>query len=292
MTVLAVAVLEREPALLAGFDDGRVVAVAAGTERVICTMNAPVESLAVTADQTTVIATDTAGAVEYRALADGRLELSLSWANKIKVAAALDADRHAGVDSKGNFVLWSRDGGAFVSTALRNNISGMAVREDGLVVLTRALRWLLWDPFTSAFTQPFETVDGMRLSQQNGTAGVSRNGRFFYVYWDDFLLFDAVTGAPLREGRSAWYVHTTSLSDDGRLLLMGGKAGWLGAVDDKDELVLDLRVGEDDVHDVVLSPDGRLGAWRDRAGRAGLIDVAARQVIRAVHAISTAPTDE
>lgn len=280
--VLAIAPLEHQPLLLAGLDDGRIIAITPHSERVICTMNAPIASIAVTADETALIASDAGGAVEYRMLSDGRLNLALSWRNKIKAAAPLDVDRHVGVDSRGQFLLWTRDGDAFHPQALRENISNLVVREDGLVVLTLGLRWLLWDPFVNAFTRPFATVDGMRLSQQNGSTGLSRNGRFFYVYWDDFLLFDAATGALRREGRSPWYVLSTSLSDDGCLLLMGGKNGWVGAVDDHDELVLDVRVGEDDVDDVVLSRDGQFAAWRDRIGRAGLLEVGSGRAILAV----------
>lgn len=271
--------------MIAGLDDGRIVLFR--PDRPVVTLErfgAPVSWLRFDAFRPHAMAADAAGNL----LVDWPTGLQrLAWERPIMQAASFGGDRYVAVDADARVVDWApSDGPArYLEDAQGQPLRahGLAVRDDdGSLVLRRGLGWTRLHVDDDSPGQRFVPVDGMDLRQQNGDVGLTRDGRHFYVYWDELQVFDTASGELVRETEADWYVYATSLSNDGRFLAMGGKAGWLGVTGPDGRLVAELQAGRADVTRAVIGRDGAAVAWCDRDGNAGLVDVAtSRQLLSA-----------
>ena len=174
----------------------------------------------------------------------------------------------------------------------------LASPSEDFLVLLEAFGWRHWQmdqlrfaglsggatdrPVAGRAGELRQAVSPRGLMYDDGRLGLSRCGRALYVYWDDYLLFDVRSGRRLHEGPAPHHPISAALSTGARRLALGTAEGEVVVTTGRGEDVCRLRPTTGRMHGVDFDDSGRLVAWRDQEGRAGVIDGAAgREILTA-----------
>ncbi|MGZ5442205.1 MAG: hypothetical protein ACXW31_06825 [Thermoanaerobaculia bacterium] len=238
-----------------------------------------VTALALSRGGAQIIAGDANGRVSIHETAGGAPVDALQCNEGVAQLAILGPRVYVTVDVFREGLLWSpRDDGTLAATPISDG--GVPIPFDSFGVspggerltLRDSLGWRIWDRAGASIVSRHEPIDGMRLSYVSGIVEVSANGAFVLVYWDDALIFDAVTAALRSQGPTHGPPSAGAVSDDGTLMVIGEQGGRVLLLDQSDEPraavdVTSARIGAATLGDGVA-------AWLDDRGGFGVIDPA------------------
>jgi len=146
--------------------------------------------------------------------------------------------------------------------------------EDGRrLTLLDGFRWRVWDRDTRAITASHRPIHGLAVTNLSGDMGLSANGRFYYAYWDACLVMDTTGASVVREHDVVVGPVSSALSDDGRVLVIGGEEGVVVVAGPDGKTIFDDAPGASTILQVSVGATGRLATFVDAAGGAGCIDI-------------------
>jgi outer membrane protein assembly factor BamB len=240
-----------------------------------------VQYLSLSRDGSLLLAADSIDGVRILRTADGSHLDAFRCMAAVQQGAILAPREYVTVDGLRNGQLWTAtDDTTLRATAICSindtpcPFDEFGVAEDGSrLALRSALNWMVWERQGNRVQAIHQPIDGMQLMYMAGVAGLSRNGRYYFVYWDDYAVFDTNTGEMLWEHPIRNRAASAILSNDAQHLVVGGEAGDLTVLDSDGELVVNIRPAPEEVVQVDIRPDGVLAAWLDRAGGFGLVNV-------------------
>jgi hypothetical protein len=236
-------------------------------------------AIALSTDGLLILAGADRGAVVVDAA--GRLLDTLPSPREVDGAAVLGMGAYVSVDSGHYGLLWSvtADGVLQSEPVCSDGVepvqfSGIGILGDGSrMTLSTGLGWLNWQREGNRVTSSHEPVDGRQLALLDGATGVSRNGTFWFVYWDDFAVYDTASGREIFRHDPRSNAACGALSDDGGLIVIGGRHGDVFSMNRDGELKVELRPGTAEIRAVDVRPDGTEAAWVDWDGHCGIIDL-------------------
>ncbi len=132
------------------------------------------------------------------------------------------------------------------------------------------------DRNTAAVVAWRQPIHGMELDYLVGYVGLSAGGRYYFTYWDDYLVIDTLTGEEMRRESILFPVRTAALSADGSMLLVAGESAELACVGTNGEALwrreLPRPVASVALHDsnlfaMYVDCDGECGAVSCADGR-------------------------
>lgn len=269
-------------------DDGAVFRFDAGSSQFLKIFDqATVRRLSVSREGSLLFAADPSGEVSIRHTEDGSVFEQFRCPNAVKKGAILGPHEYMTVDVQRSGFLWTLDeDGALASTPICSDGStpipfdGFGISADGMrMTLLSALKWMIWDRKSNSVIATHRPIDGMQLMYLDGIVGLSHSGAFYFIYWDDYMVFETGSGHELRSYPIRNHAICGALSDDGRLLAVGGDVGDLLVLDPNGKTVVDLRPAPKDeaIVQVDIGADGALVGWVDRAGGFGLVDTSTGQ---------------
>jgi hypothetical protein len=118
-----------------------------------------------------------------------------------------------------------------------------------------------------------EPIHGMELDYLAGYVGLSAGGRYYFTYWDDYLVIDTVTGEEIRRESILFTARTAALSADGSMLLVAGENAELACVG-ADGQALWRRELPRPVATVALHDSNLFAMYVDCAGECGAVSCA------------------
>jgi hypothetical protein len=183
------------------------------------------------------------------------------------------------LDNGGTGHIWSHAGTTLVSEPICDppgvplKFEKFGVPDDGRLVLIDGFRWRVWDRVTQAVTESHAVIGGLEVDNPSGDTGVSANGRFYYIYWDTYLVIDTLDGSVAGEHQVVVDPFATALSNDGRSLAIGTLAGAVVIAGPDGTPVFDDNPAAGVVVQVSIGANGRLATFVDEQGGAGCIDV-------------------
>jgi WD40 repeat protein len=265
--------------LLAGLSDGRIIAVDPEShEERGGFRNTSVSFLHADERSETIVSANTHGGIAMLKF-DGSIISSFSWKRMIRQFMELSDNTWMGIDSERNGILWREHPKESMMASVMYDESEIdymdqaALTKDGFLVTRCALDWKVRDAKTMKVTAEFDPIDGMMLHQPIGEIGLSENGLYYYCYWDDFILFDTMTGKEINQFEAKHFPTCSAISNDGWLLALGGEDGWVGIIDDNGDLTVDEKPGVNDISSVTFNETFSFLSWVDSEGGAGLISV-------------------
>lgn len=199
-------------------------------------------------------------------------------------AAFLDRDRYLTVDHRREGRLWRhRDDHNVWPIAIAADGSATAVGFDRFGVidggehltLLDALGWKRWTRDNNRVEYARQMAAGERLAYLDGVSGVTANGAYCFLYWDDLAIFDAASGELFVEGPRKYAARAAALSDDATRFVVGTPDGRLLALRPDGEVEWKLQVSDAEIAEIALRPDGGMLGWIDEFGSFGLVDARA-----------------
>lgn len=237
-------------------------------------------------DNRTLIASDSSGRVQVWDRLTGEPMDRFTCPHAIVQCARLDSERYFCVDARRRGWIHGRGTGGDGRPAIpvMRRQAGDAVCEfdrfavipgGRRVVLQSAFSWMIWDAEANEVIEEHHPVDSMHLVYMSGQRGLSSNGRFFFVYWDEYLLIETAGNREL----GAWDVvlspTAAALSDDAGVLVLGGPDGELAAVGKDGGSLLEVRrPTEESILILAISPGGETAGYVTASGEAGIVDLA------------------
>ena len=143
------------------------------------------------------------------------------------------------------------------------------------MVLLTAFRWTVWNTETVTEEYRHTALDGMDLNNVDGLTGLSSNGLYYFIYWDDYAVFDTHEKRRVRSLHRPMQADAAALSDDGCRLIAGAESGRLVVIDPDGRLLIDITPEKAPITQVAINRDGSVGAFLDLAGEGGVIDIMA-----------------
>jgi hypothetical protein len=285
------AIVGSGPAMLVGTAAGQVMECAIGaapSPRPFTGLEGSViTSLSISASGTVVMAGDAAGNVRVWNRDDGAIVDAWRGEYATVQCAMLGPREYLTVDQRRNGRIWrpGANGGVEASAVVQR--LGEACQFDRFaagpgedrVVLLSGFRWMVWDRRENSVTEEHEPVEGLKLVYMAGQVGLSSNGQFYFVYWDDYTVIDTVAGRELWTRDILLSPTAAVISGDAQVLMLGGPKGKIFAVGPDGESTTEIQFGEAAIREVALSADGRIATFVNSQGAAGVIDVPRRRVI-------------
>lgn len=239
-----------------------------------------IESLAVSADGALILAFDAEGrGLAWDRARRERIDELRSAEAVIQCAAAGPGD-YVTLEYSGTGQVWSRTGDALqAETICDPPESPLWFRTFGLsgdgrrLTLIDGFRWRVWDRASRTVTASQTPIHGLEVDYLSGEIGVSANGRFYFVYWDTYMVMDTSDGSVVREHQIAVTPACGSLSNDGRILAVGAEDGVVLGAGADGETVFEERLGAGAILQVSVGAEGRLAAFVDKQGGAGCVDL-------------------
>ena len=280
-----------EPRLLCGTAAGRVFEFPAGSPAQILSYRgldgSAIRSLDISADGGVVIGSNREGRLIAWDRATRKSVNELTARRPMIQAAVLGPQSYLLLDDRWTAYTWRPSESAVTGWEPITATSGEAltVGEFGVasgaerVVLLYEFEWYVWDPATRRIVETRMPEDPMYLANPSGRTGLSRNGRFFYVYWDKYLVFDTMSAEQIRREDSIMDPSACALSDDGQVLVLGDPDGGVVVVGPDGSAVFDEVLSSEKIVDVQIAPAGALATFVDAGGEAGCVDVAGRKVL-------------
>lgn len=235
-------------------------------------------------DDGTLVASDSSGRVLVWDRRTGDPTDRFTCDDTIVQCARLGADSYFCVDSRRRGWIHGRGGGdgRQATRVMRRQAASAACEFDRFavipggrrVVLQAAFHWMIWDAGSNEVIEEHHPVDSMHLVYMSGQRGLSSNGRFVFVYWDEYLLIETAGNREV----GAWDVllspTAAALSDDARVLVLGGPDGELVAVGPEGASILETRPTEEAILRLAISADGETAGYVTASGGAGVVDLA------------------
>jgi WD40 repeat protein len=141
---------------------------------------------------------------------------------------------------------------------------------EGSLVLLDGFEWIRWDIAGETVIDRAEPVQGTRLLHPDGLIGLTRNGRYYFVYWDEFALYDI----PARHDvRRSWFLEAMSsaaIAEDGATTALGGKDGSILFMDSKWKVTAQYD-GKVKIRTMAFSDDGNALSFLDAGGGGGAV---------------------
>lgn len=280
----SVLVIDAERAVLVGTQQGLVLerrVDAAELRRFEGLEGSAIRALAASVDGRAAMACDAAG--RAATWERGRGELIDAWTigGAGVQCAILGARAYLTVDARRRGALWTAAGDAGLTATPITERPGAPCGFDrfgvsadgGRIVLLSGFRWMRWDPRAAAVIQAETPVNGMQLLYMSGEIGLSPDGRWYYVYWDDYTVIDTETGVERWTYPIPMHATATALSGDGQHLAVGGEDGRLLVLGADGRAAVDLRPTEAAITQVSIGAEAALVAFVDAEGGAGVVDV-------------------
>jgi len=288
--VTRIIVNDHEPRLLIGTTAGRVVACAIHQALVVAFNGLEgdaIHALCASEDGRLVMAADAQGRVAVWDRATQTLLDTFHSPQPVVQGSTLGAHHYLTLDNRRRGTIWARHAeGHMVPVPFCDEqvepcpFDQFGVSDEGArVVLRSAFQWSVWDLHTRTVTETHKPVDGLRLDYMSGDIGLSPNGQFYYTYWDDYLVIDTVSGAVVRELPVIMDPMTSALSNDGRILVVGGRSGEVAGVASDGAVLFKEKLAEGPVQHVSLNANGRLATFVDDTGVAGCLNVEAGRLV-------------
>ncbi len=211
---------------------------------------------------------------------DGQLLASVECERPIRQCAAIGGGKFLLLEDAGFARVWSPGkplSGPIQDTpgkVGRYGQTGVSV-ETGRMVLLTAFRWTVRNTETGTELDRHTALDGMDLNNADGLTGLSNNGLYYFIYWDDFAVFDIAEKRQLRSLDRPMQADAAALSDDGRRLAVGAESGRLVVIEPDGGLLVDTTPGRAPIAQVAVNHDGSVAAFLDLAGEGGAIDTTA-----------------
>ncbi len=279
--VTAIRLAERQGRLLLGCEDGRSVAVRIPQGAMEFQAKADamrIRALDAWEDAKLLLAADQGGKVTVWNIDSAQVAEQFQGEHAIIQAAILAPEEYVTVDAFRKGSVWRRTGGDMQGAAIQDGnsepclIDSFAVVSGGSdLALHEGFGWALWDRLSRRVRVKHEPVDPRGLLYEDGRMGLSGSGRFYYIYWDDYQVFETTTAAEIASGRVRYQAMSAALSDDGARLAIGLKDGRVLALGGDGKPAIECRPSQTKIYDVAVA-SGKLIAWRDKDGGAGLID--------------------
>lgn len=246
-----------------------------------------VRSLTSAPDGALVIASNALGSVGI--WRRGEAEPVDSWASDQAViqSATLGPREYLTLDWQRRGLIWAPGADGALEPAIMMRAPGQPCAFDRFAVwpggervtLISGFDWMVWDRRQNALIAEQQPVDGLQLVYLAGQVGVSANGRFYFVYWDDYIGIDTTTGKELWIEPVDFSPTGAAMSDDAQTLLLGDRNGRLIAVGPDSAAKMELKSGEFAIQQISLTADGRVGVFVNSRGAAGVIDVPSGRVV-------------
>jgi len=229
-------------------------------------------------DGSVAIAGSSSGEVAVWRTGDGLLLDRFQCASAVKQASILGPSCYVTIDSRRRGNLWQRDGKTLHGTPITSDGTlplGVdafgAPAGAGPLTLVTALSWKRWSRPANRVTAEFSPIDGGQLAQLDGLAGVCADGAHCFVYWDDYCVFDAASGALESQGPARIPANAAALTNDGKWLCIGTPTGRICAIDGQGRIATRRKVATAGIAKVSLSRDGTQLGWIDALGRYGVL---------------------
>ena len=267
--------------LVAGTDDGAVCVVHAlrgVLSRYQGLGGAAIQALAVSSDHGLLMAATMGGRALIWESGTGEIFDWLKTDSPILRCGINGPHEYFTVESPGTGALWT-PGADGLTKSLMVDSDGRRIEVDEiepknpLWILRDGFEWLQWDPKLRSIGKSFKPVSGSRMSYPDGTLGLSHGGRFFYVYWDDLLVFETGTGKCVREQPILRATTATDLSADGARFAIGMSDGRIVVLGTEGNRIVDIKPTAGLVSDVMFATDGKYIAFRNEDGTGGEVDV-------------------
>ena len=158
-----------------------------------------------------------------------------------------------------------------------NDRGGIPIEADQVVlmdkvgVLLDAFELFVWDP-ELGLLDVRRPVEGTRLGHPDGLLGLSSNGHYYYVYWDELIIYDVVAKALLRRARFDGAASCADLHGDGGLFALGRSNGDIIVRDAHQKTVLEYNAGSR-IREVRFSADGSYLAFIEKEHGVGVLDL-------------------
>lgn len=266
---------------------------------------APVLSLAADPGRRRVLAGHGSGRLRVWDTPRSEVTATLTAEEPLIAVLAPEGAEHAALGGRRTPYLWQVDEEGRVRGGAMVDLAGSPLLADDLAsphpdhwVLRKGFGWYLWqlDRLRLAGQAPdregaavagrtgelVRPVDPRGLVYDDGCVGLSACGRVFYTYWDDFLLFDVRSGRELHRGPTPHHAIAAHLTAGARRLALGTAEGEVIVTTAKGREVSRARPTAGRIRSLHMDAAGRVVAWRDHEGRAGVLDGAAgREILTA-----------
>lgn len=284
-TVTQIIVMSHEPRLLVGTSEGRVFTSSAHNGKVKREFKglegSAIRSLYWAENCSLVMASDIRGRVVIWEWKNLTIIDEFSSPYPVVQCAAFRLHHYLTLDNHRCGTIWTQGiDSHLISTPICEKddeqcfFDQFSICEDGAkVVLRNGFQWRIWALNTHSTIATHEPVDGMQLDYLSGDIGLSNNGEYFYVYWDDYIVFDTSNEDVLREHPILIDPQSTALSDNGQFLVIGGEEGDVVILGPEGNIIFEKKVAEDPIQNVGISSDGRFTTFVDDEGGCGCIDV-------------------
>ncbi|MFY0563047.1 hypothetical protein ACN28E_04325 [Archangium lansingense] len=250
------------------------------TLRWLPSLGAAIRCLAVCPEGRLLLAADASGAVAVRHAEEGTEVDAFKAPSEVRQAAILGARQYVTVDGWRRGFLWSpQTANGLVPAALCSDgkepvsFDAFGTSKDGArLVLLSALKWMGWERAGNQVLSEHQPIDGMQLAHLEGLVGLSASGARFFIYWDDYQVFDTASGDLVSEGQRLTPATAAALSDDGSRLVLGTPEGELWVVNELGEPLVRRTVSKASITQVVMRPRGGRVGWVDEEGGFGVVD--------------------
>lgn len=152
------------------------------------------------------------------------------------------------------------------------SVDAIGVSDEALVLLSGFKYHVVAvdgsEPIRSA-----KPVNASQFDYTDGLVGLSRNGRYYFVHWDDVSVFDTRTGQQTDTYPIVHGACCAAMDDQGQRLVIGTRHGRVVVMGHGGRIVWQQDVGELAIDKVAISADGRRIAFFDRGTATGLIDI-------------------
>jgi len=265
--------------ILGGTDDGRIFEWTLGVPepRRVCGGLEGSAVLALWTSSGGLVRTGTAvdGRVAVWDGPAGQLAATLHCERPVKQCVPAEKGRYLLLEDTGLARLWSP--GETLSDPIldkpgRLGRYGRAGVSDGLIVLLTSFRWTVWNAATGKEQDRHTALDGMDLNNVDGLTGLSDNGRYYFIYWDDYSVFDTREKRRIRSLRRPMEAVVAALSDDGSRLIVGAESGRVAVIEPEGRLLTDVHPWGAPITQVAVNADGSVAAFLDAKGQCGGID--------------------
>lgn len=156
------------------------------------------------------------------------------------------------------------------------------------LLLLSGFTCILWDHRRKVIADSFTPVDASAFLYTDGDVGISAGGKFFYIYWDDFLLFDVAAQRLVRRHPILTQAISTTLSGDGQRLAIGGRHGLITIMGVNDRAMIETAPANSDIVRLAITSDAGMLGFIDTEGNAGVIAVETGDVLLGSERIATA----
>jgi len=247
-----------------------------------------IQALSTSIDGHLLMASDATGNALVWERNSGEIIDALRATHPIVQGAVVGPHDYLTLDNRRHGLIWKLgDAAELVSAPMTERpevpcgFDRFGISDDGKrIVLLSGFQWMVWNREQGVVTERHEPVDGMQLIYMSGDIGLSKNGRFYYVYWDDYSVIDTVDGRELWTHPISIHLQASALSDDGQLLVVGSRDGGQVVVIGPDgKAVVDRRPAVGAVMQVSISTNGSLVTFVDMEGGGGCIQVPSGEVV-------------